>query len=203
MSIGIHGTKKKYFNSTIQEGILRKNSAWFIFNDETESKVGTKLELRRSVFLSLYFALSVSTIKHYNLHKNKLSIKEFLLLNEDLIPILVFFQYQMNTHHSLNHYNINFTSYTGSTLPYTKVEYSDPVSPKEIIGFIDTKNIILNVIEDYNDKAEIIPEERFFRKVNNFNGYPFTGLNAESELAFAKFCALIEPHISIEVKKYL
>jgi hypothetical protein len=201
MNIGMHGSKNKYHKEIINNGINRGSSAWFVL----PKKPGKDKEIRRSVFLSLYFALSLSTLKIFQKQQNT-TLKEYLLRNKESIPCLYFFPYETNLKHTYNFYEIDFEKYCGLSLPYTKTKQSKQIQSDKIFKVIDCEKFIQLIQED------IIPEEndcnnevvkRFFKKKYNFSSYPETGVLQKSEILAANFCSRLEPLVTREILNIL
>ncbi|MBJ8055379.1 hypothetical protein JDS87_26425 [Bacillus cereus] len=198
MHIGIHGSKLKHKKDIIVNGVHRNSSAWFIVSGRTEQKD----EIKRSIFLSLYFGLSLSTLRKYQ-ESNELSLKEFLLKHIDCIPCLYLFPYKLDDKHYYNYYEINYCNYSGTTLPYTKTENSEVIPFNNIFEVIDCSKLIHELDDtplktiDYTFKKH----ERFFKKKNDFYSYPNTGLLTSTEILAAEFCTKLEPFVTREFLK--
>lgn len=193
--LGIHGTKQKYLTHINNNGLIRPSSAWFIYKPEDEEK-----RLRISVFLSLYFSLSLSTLRV--IEQKKLTWLEWFTSNVDQVPILVWFP-TTNNPSRCQFYNSSFQSHRGESLAYTKVSKSGIVP-----NFTNFRNTtiesFLNLLELYieDDKASNL-DARFFYNSKTGITRDDLGISVHMEERAARLCAYLEPYYTNLTKQML
>lgn len=188
--IGIHGTKQKYIHDTLEKGLVRKSSAWFIY-----SALQTKDELRRSIFLTLYFSISLSTLRKVSDHQ-KWCWYEWYKMHPEETPALLLFNWNRSQEDEIRYYNCQFSEYQGLSLPYTKVEMSQKIPPVSISRKVEVP-VFLEICKHFDLTGGRTHSKKYTRF---FHKYPInaemTDLNIPNQVEYlaGDLCSFLEPH---------
>lgn len=187
--IGIHGTKQKYVHATLERGLLRNSSAWFIYS--TKNKID---EIRRSIFLSLYFSISLSTLRKVSDHK-KWSWYKWYKMHPEETPILLLFNWNRRQEDETRHYKCQFSEYEGLSLPYTKVEMSHEIHKDSINTKIEIP-VFLELCKYFDlteKRSHSENNKRFFYKYPTMDEMTDLGVANQVEYLAGDLCSFLEP----------
>ncbi|MNB80282.1 hypothetical protein D3C75_270410 [compost metagenome] len=186
---GLYGIKNKYISNLNFVGVNRPSSAWFMFNTARDIRSN---ELRISVFLSIYFAISISTLR--NVENANMSLLEWYIQNPTSFPTIVAFPYNQVSLKDM-YYISYYPGYAGMSFPYTRVEESGSVRPPLQGIEICPEIVEIEGIISKHSNSNTNKTNRFFRKFNSEFRNDL-GIAIKTEWKAADFSAALEPHYS-------
>ncbi len=148
---------------------------------------------RISIFLSLYFSISLSTLR--SMDEEACTWGEWYSTHPNEIPLIALFQLgqDRSTYESGKSYHCKYSGYEGQSLPYTKVSESQLLLPCQFVGKVQPDDLMERISRFKEGKPDIhLGGPRFLRKTNS-TVETDVHVSSLTEYKAGELCAYLEP----------